>query len=148
MSSTRSTREVETREYEGWDLDNYEEEPSALSLPAGVARPGFALRAVRMEVRGEDDYNYSTALKQGWKPIPASRMPYRLPVDPINRRAELSEFITVNDVIFCERPDILQTKAREAFHKLKYDTVAPLAEAYRERTDTGIRPTRYIEGFR
>jgi hypothetical protein len=123
MSETpvRVTREVNTREAavrgmqsrDPEEFRKYQWKP-ADALPIPQAPEGVEYRYIRKSIGAEQDVNnFSTALREGWEPVPLSDHPeMRISV---NASSANSGLIEVGALILCKRP-VEKSRSRRAYY--------------------------------
>lgn len=122
--------ELLTRQYRSDDL------PTQFDIPAAYQEPGWSLQWVRVSCHGEPDgQNYNQHYANGWRPVPAGRVP-----DQFNMGVE-GEHIVRSGLMLMERPETLTREAtREAQHnakKQKHNTTAEFAGVEKILDQTG-----------
>ncbi len=142
---SKSTREAETRTHEmrkTYDMQYV----SPLSLPAGVARPGYVYHWGRTSIKGMDDFNLEDLLRDGWELVPAERAESYVNLDPLNRNPLSNKYISRKDVLLVEKEEILVKERTKHFNEMNANKIKSLRGV---SNDIGsfARPLNSINSF-
>jgi len=117
----RPSRDQQTREAQGVEIDDsflFEESGPLPNIPA---RPGYAQRWGRVKYRNENDGRNILRLQQrGWKPRPADTVPVKYQGLTV-QNASLGGVIGTDDSVLMERPIELQARV-EAHQRHEVDS--------------------------
>jgi hypothetical protein len=100
MTTTRTTREIETRE----TVERPKQWMPAELLPEPRKTPGYSYRWIRVATLGAaDPRNISGKMREGWEPVPMEEQPeMQLLVDPNSR---FKDSIEIGGLLLCKTPD-------------------------------------------
>jgi hypothetical protein len=100
MTTTRTTREIETRE----TVERPKQWMPAELLPEPRKTPGYSYRWIRVATLGAaDPRNVSGKMREGWEPVPIEEQPeMQLLVDPNSR---FKDSIEIGGLLLCKTPD-------------------------------------------
>jgi hypothetical protein len=100
MTTTRTTREIETRE----TVERPKQWMPAELLPEPRKTPGYSYRWIRVATLGAaDPRNISGKMREGWEPVPMEEQPeMQLLVDPNSR---FKDSIEIGGLLLCKTPE-------------------------------------------
>ena len=117
MSKARESREMEMRE----EFDMMYVSPFSIDK---IREEGKSYRWVRTGIKGQEDWRFDEAERQGWEAVPSSRSPFKA-TDALKRK-RYNDFITYKDTILMERPERYCKAEMLRDSQIRYNTIRNL----------------------